>query len=299
MRWHPCRANPCKPYRFCRVCHMDRGKTFSERVLLGLMLAAVMALAVPVLVAGVTAAADAASPAKSKKHKKKKRARTRTGIKTRTVTKTVTVTSAAPSSGQMIGTFKLAPGSYSGGAAHGSWFRMILPAGKADSGPYFTNPNSTAGDRNYTLLSPGTDGGLNTGSFQGPPTPAFDDNGNALAARIIKPQRFAGVDFSVSTAPKEAQTNTDVPAPVVTADADGKLTGDLRAFTAEWNRQYFNQGSPKPDGTKPGLTSAVSGKFDATTRAYTLDWTSSIVGGPFNGFIGQWHLEGTFVSCTS
>ena len=68
---------------------------------------------------------------------------------------------------------------------------------------------------------------------------------------------------------------------------------------AEWNRQYFNQGSPKPDGSKPGITSPVTGTFDAKTRAFTLEWTSSIVGGPFNGFTGQWHLEGTYVNCGS
>jgi hypothetical protein len=209
----------------------------------------------------------------------------------------VTVTSAAPTTGQLIGTFKLAAGSYTGGAAHGTWFRMILPGGGASAGPFFTNPDSTAGDRSYTLLSPGTDGGLNTGAFQAPPTPAFDDNGNALASRIIKPQKFAGVNFSVSTAQKEAQTGTDVAAPVITAGADGKLSGDLRAFAAQWNRQSFNQGSPKPDGAKPGITSPVSGTYDPKTRAFTLEWTSSIVGGPFNGFTGQWHLEGNFVSC--
>jgi hypothetical protein len=101
----------------------------------------------------------------------------------------------------------------------------------------------------------------------------------------------------VSTAETEAQTKATVPAPVVTASADGKLSGDLRAITAQWNQQSFNQGSPKPDGTTPGIMSPVTGSFDPKTKGFTLQWTSSIVGGPFNGFTGQWHLEGTFVSC--
>jgi hypothetical protein len=75
----------------------------------------------------------------------------------------------------------------------------------------------------------------------------------------------------------------------------GKLSGDLAAFDATWNKQAFNQGSPKPDGSRPGNTGAVSGTYDAATGAYSLTWTSQIVGGPFNSFTGYWHLEGTFV----
>ena len=45
----------------------------------------------------------------------------------------------------------------------------------------------------------------------------------------------------------------------------------------------------------PGATTVLSGTYDATTGAFTLTWKSLIVGGPFNGFIGLWHLVGHFV----
>jgi hypothetical protein len=56
-----------------------------------------------------------------------------------------------------------------------------------------------------------------------------------------------------------------------------------------WNGQQFNQGAPKPGGG-----GQASGTYDKATGRYTLDWTSAIKGGPFDGFIGVWHLEGIY-----
>jgi hypothetical protein len=194
----------------------------------------------------------------------------------------------------LTGTFKLATGTYSRTAgAAGSYFRMIFPGGSVSRGPFFDNPSSGAADRTFTLVTAGSDGGLVTGAYQEPPTPAFTSEGDALARRIILPQRFAGRNFSLSTAPKDGQTGVDVPAPTITNTA-GKLSGDLQAFTASWNKLYFNQGSPKPGGGTPGRTTSVRGTYDEATRAFVLEWASAIVGGPFSGFTGYWHLQGVF-----
>ena len=201
----------------------------------------------------------------------------------------------AQASGQalLVGTFRLNAGSCNGGQATGSTFRMVLPNG-SPSGPFVSNNDSPCDDHSYTPLTPGTDGGLITGAHQPEPDPAFDGDGNSLASRITKPARFYGVDFSTSTNPTDPQTQAKVGPPSVTTQ-DGKLAGDLRAFAASWNRQEFNQGAPKPDGSSPGLTSAPSGTYDAATGAFSLNWASQIQGGPFNNFTGLWHLEGTFV----
>ena len=66
----------------------------------------------------------------------------------------------------------------------------------------------------------------------------------------------------------------------------------LDAWTAEWNKIYFNQGAPKPGGTYPGLTRPVTGTYNRRTRAFEITWYSAIVGGPFSGFTGFWHLQG-------
>lgn len=193
----------------------------------------------------------------------------------------------------LTGTFKITPGKVSGATATGSYFRMIYPGGSITGGKFFDNPDSTATDKSYTPVRPGRDGGLTTGRFQPAPSTPFDASGNALANRIIAPGGFAGIKFSVATAARDPQSGRTVPAPTIQVSG-GKLSGQVQALTADWSKLYFNQGSPKPDGSSPGLTAKVTGTYNTRTRAYVLEWASSVVGGPFNGFTGYWHLQGTF-----
>lgn len=193
----------------------------------------------------------------------------------------------------LVGTFNLTAGADPPGTV-GSYFRMILAGGSAN-GAFIANSSSTASNQTYTYLSPGIDGGLITGSYQPEPSPAFDGGGNSLAARIIDPTGFFGKNFSAATASVDPQTAIAVAAPSIVDDGLGNLSGDLRAWGAAWNNQEFNQGSPKPDGSQPGITTGPTGTYNSGTGAFTLDWISLIVGGPFNGFSGKWHLEGTFL----
>jgi hypothetical protein len=232
---------------------------------------------------GSTTSAGAAAVHK-KKPKKKKKAKK----------KKAPVPAPAPSAtaAPLVGLFRFTPGAYSAGVATGSYIRLVLAGGTKEKGPFFPNPSSKA--TTYTLLRPGTDGGLRTGIYQPAPSPPFSPTGDALANRIIAPQRFALIQYSVQTSPKDPQTGADVPTPSISVTPDGKLTGQLQAFAAQWNKQSFNVGSPKPDGSLPGLTSPVAGTYDAATKAFTLEWTSQIVGGAFNNFSAFWHFEGTF-----
>ena len=184
--------------------------------------------------------------------------------------------------GELVGTFTLDPGTCDGTTISGSYFKMVGPAGTPEDGPYIPNGDSTCVDTSATALVAGTDGGLITGAFQAPPDPAYDADGNALAAAIFGPTPFFGVKFGGGT---DATGAT----PTIIA-TDGVLTGDLSAFTAYYGGQSFNQGAPKPDGSG----SAPTGTIDPATGKFTLEWTSLIVGGSFDGFTGVWHLEGTF-----
>jgi hypothetical protein len=196
------------------------------------------------------------------------------------------------------GTLSIAPGRYAppskGKRAHysGSYFRMILPGGTEK---YFRNTNSKAKDKSYTLFIPGSQRGLELGVFQPPPTPAFASDGFALASTIVQPLAFAGINFSISTAPTDAQSGqADVP-PSLSVTGN-RVTGNFSAWTAEWNSIYFNQGSPKPGSEPyPGFTKPVTGTYNKTTKAYQIIWYSLIVGGPFNGFTGYWHLQGKLI----
>jgi hypothetical protein len=190
---------------------------------------------------------------------------------------------AAAAPAPLTGLFRLTAGSCAG-APSGSWFRMVQPGGKAASGPYVSNSNSTcASDQTYTLLSPGSDGGLRTGGYQ-----------PRGAQSLVKAATFFGFPFIANTNAVDPQTGTAVRAPEVLANGSA-LSGDLRAFGVTWNGQNFNQGAPKPDGSTPGITQRLTGSYDAATGAFSLTWVSQIVGGAFNNFSGVWHLTGTFV----
>jgi hypothetical protein len=205
---------------------------------------------------------------------------------------------AAPTQGTpLVGLFRLDAGAQAAsGAISGTYFQML---GGVNQEPV-SNGSSTALDKNYTLLAPGTDGGLRTDIYQPAPSPAFagtvggQPTGNALANRIVQPQKFFEIDFSIVTAAADAQTGQADPLPGIFV-RDGKLTGQTTAWDAQWNGLSFNQGSPKPDGTSPGHTEPVTGTYDAAGGHFVLQWKSLIVGGPFDGFTGRWHLEGTFV----
>ena len=229
--------------------------------------------------------------------------------------------SPAGSGKRLVGLFQLTAGAVHGKQVTGTWFRMLQPNGTIANGPYMINANSAADGGRATLLKPGTSGGLRTAGYQSQPKPGFDHKGNSLADSIVAPTKFFGVRFSISTNEVDLQTKTKVAPPTV-VDNNGKLTADLSSWAASWNRQNFNQGAPKPvSGTqaeapgqqqaerafdwvahkylggapKPTVTGDVAtGTYDATTGAFTLEWTSHIVGGPFNGFTGLWHLQGFF-----
>jgi hypothetical protein len=223
--------------------------------------------------------------------------------------------------GELVGLFRLTPGAVDGKQITGTWFRMLQPGGDAKHGPYMTNKNSPADGGQATLLAPGTSGGLRSAGYQSQPSPAFDGKGNSLADAITVPTKFFAVEFSISTNQVDPQTKTEVPPPTIQLKG-GKLTADLSSWAASWNNQQFNQGAPKPvvsTGAKaPGQEQAervwdwvaqryleaapkststgkgATGTFDRKARTFVLEWTSYIDGGPFNGFTGLWHLEGTF-----
>jgi hypothetical protein len=189
----------------------------------------------------------------------------------------------AASSKTLNGTFKLTKGSYSHGKAHGTYFR------KSKKGKLFPNVDSTASNKTYTLGTPGTDGGLATGRFQPHPDPPFDSKGNAKANKILRPQSFTSIRFSVATI-KQQPGSSDTASVTTARVRDGKLTVNVSGWTAEWNKQYFNQGAPKPNGSG----SPATGTYSSKTKRFVIEWRSAVVGGPFNGYTGFWHLEGKF-----
>jgi hypothetical protein len=195
---------------------------------------------------------------------------------------------------KLVGTFEIDPGACdAAGAATGSYFTMIQPGGTVEAGPILPNVDSSCSNKDFTLLEPGSDGGLITGKYQPQPEPPFDAAGNGLADGIHTPTGFFGIEFASSTNETDPQTGEDVRAISIKVKGS-KLTGNTRAYSVAYGNQQFNQGAPKPDGELPGLTQKLTGTYDAKTREFEIEWVSQIVGGPFNDFTGIWHFEGTF-----
>ena len=194
----------------------------------------------------------------------------------------------------LVGLFKIDAGQCTAaGVTSGSSFRMINPGGKLGEGPFISNGDSPCGDKTYSPMLPGSDGGLRTGAYQAEVSPPFDAGGNGATESIAKGTPFFAVRFAVATNQKDPQTGGNAPLPTIEVK-NGQVSGNLSAFAASWNNQHFNQGSPKPDGSKPGLTAGPTGTYDKATKKLTVEWSSQIVGGPFNNFTGVWHFEGTF-----
>ena len=164
----------------------------------------------------------------------------------------------------LVGTFAIVAGDAAG---TGSYFRMVQPNGTVDAGPFVTNGDSTADDQTYTPLTPGTDDGLVTGEFQPQPEPPFDAAGNGTASAIVQPAKFFGVAFAVATNETDPQTGEATTAPKIKVKK-GALSGNLAAVGVAYGEQHFNQGSPKPDGTKPTGTSGPSGTYDTKTKTF-------------------------------
>ncbi|MBO1901672.1 hypothetical protein J4H92_06860 [Leucobacter weissii] len=204
---------------------------------------------------------------------------------------------AAEAATDLKGTLVLDPGTYNKTTKKysGTIFRMLQPGG---TDRYLVNADSSAPDKTYQLLKPGTDGGLQLGRYQRVPSKPFDANLNSLAKRITQPQKFFGTYWSPNTAPTDAQSGLPTPAPSLKLSGN-KLTGDFSAWTPGWNGIYFNQGSPKPGDDKyPGYTSPLSGTYNKSTHKFKIRWRSLIVGGPFNNFTGEWTLEGVLADNT-
>lgn len=194
---------------------------------------------------------------------------------------------------KLVGLFRFDEGvSNPDGSHSGTWFRMFTPSWKP-----FINQDSRSRDKTYTLLRPGSDGGLRTDGYQDPASPLYDETG-VLSRKVVERERFFGAYFTIFTQSTDAVDGAaGLPTPVPEIfSKDGRLSGQTTAWTANWNGgPLFNQGSPKPDGSLPGFTRPVDGTYDPVTRRFTIEWTSQIVGGGFNFYSGIWHLEGTFV----
>ena len=112
--------------------------------------------------------------------------------------------------------------------------------------------------------SPGPRRGLATGRAPATPDAAVHEHGQRRANRIIQPEPFTSINFSVATLRKDPQSKKTVA--LTSARVSGRrLTVNVPGFTAEWNKQYFNQGAPKPDGSGAAATGTYNARRSTTS----------------------------------
>jgi hypothetical protein len=139
------------------------------------------------------------------------------------------------------------------------------------------------GDPSFTgssAISAGDQGAMVMGTYQG----SNDGAANGINA-LAKFQfgYFGPVDTYTQGATAYAVDGGAVenPAAPTGTTSGATINMDMGSWTAFWNGNEFNQGNHN-----------VSGTYDSGTGAYTLEWGSLISGGPFDGNIGYWRLNG-------
>lgn len=143
------------------------------------------------------------------------------------------------------------------------------------------NANSPVPQGSATLLSPGTDGGLILGDYQGEPDPAFDEaTGYSLASRVTQPTKFFNIEFGISTNKIDPQTQRELLAPTATVSGDS-ISADLSAWAASWNRQEFNQGRPnrKPRSRPRSPVRRAPNRCGSSSPdvgSATIPWTAKV-----------------------
>jgi hypothetical protein len=107
-----------------------------------------------------------------------------------------------------------------------------------------------------------------TGKYQPNPSPAFNTpRGERLAVTSSQPQVFTAIDFSIATNKPGPPEGQSVPAPKI-IDTNGKLSGQVEAWSAPGTSCTSTRGRPSPDGSHPGLTKPLTGTYNAKTHAF-------------------------------
>ena len=176
-------------------------------------------------------------------------------------------------------------------------------------GSYFALGSNSPNGNSTVMLEPGPAGGILLGSYQNfvldPDIPAYDPDGPdgpslpgtgygstpVVESDILMPFQFFGNWTYVGTNPVSYQTGNSKSAPTVDVDLSGNLTADMSSWEVMWNGIAFEQG-PRTGTVDAPIPGVATGTYDALTGRYTLDWAALIVGGPFSGVMGYWHLEG-------
>ena len=151
----------------------------------------------------------------------------------------------------LVGLFKIDGGQCTtAGVTSGSSFRMINPGGKLGEGPFISNGDSSCGDKTYSPMSPGSDGGMRIGAYQPEVSPPFDASGHGATELIAKGTPFFAVRFAVATNQKDPQTGGNAPSRP-SRSRTGRSPGTCRPSRPPGTTSTSTRAHPNPTGRSP------------------------------------------------
>ncbi len=172
---------------------------------------------------------------------------------------------------------------------------LLLVSGVASAAP-ITSIELTGGTfsmdyTNFDQIAPGEFANMTVGGYDGGARIAAD-----LATNSIGYFQFGNFGPVLASTMQDPLNNGSNYRPLTGDITNGVLTLDLDSWTAWYNNSLFNQGTNNECvdvfGTVTCSTGAATTTYDAVTGEFTAAWDSVIVGGSFNGNVGQWVITG-------
>lgn len=178
---------------------------------------------------------------------------------------------------------------------------LFLAASQAQATPVtrmqITSGSFSMNSGNINPMTPGSFADMTVGGFDGTAPTSADFGATSIA--IFSFDTFGNVAVYTS-ATDDINTGFVAPTGDITT---GVLVLELDAWTAWWNGSIFNQGSTSTKGaTETCATGAdfvtrcstpvVVDSYNATTGDFAAHWDSVVVGGSFNGGLGNWTITG-------
>ncbi len=165
------------------------------------------------------------------------------------------------------------------------------PADISTSGPYVSGSYFSMGGGDQYGVQPGEFANMTLGGYDGGARLDADTRVNSIGH--FQFGAFGPVLASTMNDPLEDGSNYR---PLTGDVTNGVLTLDLDSWTAWYNGSFFNQGTNTECVDVFGTVTCSSGPatiaYDSSTGVFSARWDSVIVGGDFNGNLGNWYIEG-------
>lgn len=149
-----------------------------------------------------------------------------------------------------------------------------------------------------SIINPGAFSNMTIGGFDGSPSESVSITEEGYSLLSIATFQFSTFGpVAVYTTDTDVNNNSYA-AP--SGDISGSnLTLDLGSWSAFWNGNSYNQGSSSdlaPDSfcvvSSGACSTAIITTYDSATGAFNASWSSVILGGGFDGQVGNWSIDG-------